>query len=202
MNFKAIIFDLGGVILDIDYEATINAFKELGKENFEELYTQANQTKLFDRFETGMISPDEFRDEIRNYLGYDLEDGMIDDAWNALLGDLPEERIELLRKLKKDYPIYLFSNTNDIHYHEFRKIIRNTFGKTDILEDIFKKTYYSHLVGKRKPNADAFQLVLNEQGLKANETLFIDDSIQHIEGAKELGLQTIHLVDKEITELF
>lgn len=201
-SFDAIIFDLGGVVLNLDYDATINAFKAMGKENFEQIYTQAHQDQIFDLFETGEISSDEFRDYFRKLLGREISNQQIDDAWNALLLDLPPERIELLRRLRNDYKIFLFSNTNAIHIDAFRKIIRDAFGDPDLLEKVFHKTYYSHLVGRRKPNAEAFELVLKKQNLIPERTLFIDDSKQHIEGAEKLGIQTVHLVDKAITDLF
>ena len=201
-SFDAIIFDLGGVVLNLDYQATIDAFKDLGKENFDKLYTQANQDKIFDQYETGSISSQEFREYFRTILERPLTDQEIDDAWNKLLLDLPKERIDLLLKLKEDYPIFLFSNTNEIHLKSFQKTIEDSFGDANLLEKVFHKTYYSHLVGIRKPNAEAFQHVIDEQGLDPKRTLFIDDSIQHIEGAQSLGIQTIHLTDQEITDIF
>ncbi len=201
-KFDAIIFDLGGVVLNLDYQATIDAFKNLGKENFDKLYTQANQDKIFDQYETGSISSDEFRDYFRRILEKPLTNEEIDNAWNKLLLDLPKERIDLLNTLKEKYRIFLFSNTNEIHLDSFQKTIKDTFGDPNLLEKVFHKTYYSHLVGIRKPNIEAFQHVIDEQGLTAERTLFIDDSIQHIEGANKLGVQTIHLTDKEITDLF
>lgn len=201
-GIEAIIFDLGGVVLNLDYQATIDAFKKLGKQNFDELYTQANQDKIFDQYETGQISSPQFRDYFRKFLSESISDDQIDAAWNKLLLNLPKERIELLYELKEKYPIFLFSNTNDIHLKCFRQIIKHSFGDEDLLEKVFNKTYYSHLLGMRKPNIEAFQYILDEQSLTAERTLFIDDSIQHIEGARKLGIQTIHLTDREITDLF
>ena len=201
-TFDTIIFDLGGVVLNLDYQATIDAFKALGKENFDKLYTQANQDKIFDQYETGSISSQEFREYFKSILGSTISNQQIDDAWNKLLLDLPKKRIDLLYRLKEEYRIFLFSNTNEIHLNSFRKTIKDAFGDEDLLEKVFHKTYYSHLVGIRKPNVEAFQHVIDEQGLDPQKTLFIDDSIQHIEGAQKLGIQTIHLTDKEITDIF
>ncbi len=201
-NISAIIFDLGGVILNIDYQLTIDAFKKLGVSNFEEMYTQAAQSNLFDNYETGQISSEQFVSELKKFLPDEVSEQKIKEAWNVMLLDLPKSRIELLQKLKEIKPIFLFSNTNDIHYKCFLSEIEKVYGKEDLLEQIFVKTYYSHLVEVRKPNAGAFQLVLDENGLLAQETLFIDDSIQHINGAQELGIQTVHLKNQEITHLF
>ncbi len=198
---STIIFDLGGVILNLDYNRTIEAFKNLGQENFDELYTQANQNRTFDRFETGDITAKEFRDYIRTFLGNEITDLKIDEAWNEMLLDLPAERIDLLNQLKKRYKIYLFSNTNEIHLKKFRQIIEESFGYPDVLEETFHKTYYSHLIGRRKPNASAFQFILDENNLKPEEVVFIDDSIQHVQGASELGINAEHLIDTDILTL-
>jgi len=201
-NISAIIFDLGGVILNIDYQLTIDAFKKLGVSNFEEMYTQAAQSNLFDNYETGQISSEQFVYALKKFLPDEVSEQKIKEAWNVMLLDLTKSRVELLLKLRKIKPIFLFSNTNDIHYKCFLSEIEKVYGKEDLLEQIFVKTYYSHLVEVRKPNAAAFQLVLDENGLLAQETLFIDDSIQHINGAQELGIQTVHLKNQEITHLF
>lgn len=198
---SAIIFDLGGVILNLDYNLTVEAFRNLGKENFDQLYTQSHQDKIFDRFETGEISAAEFRNYMRGFYEKSISDSQIDEAWNAMLLDLPKHRVTFLEKIAKNKRIFLFSNTNEIHFNAFRKKIEGDFGNPDLLESLMEKTYYSHLAGRRKPNAEAFQLILDNHGLTAAQTLFIDDSIQHIEGAKKLGIQTIHLTGTDITDL-
>lgn len=201
-SFKAIIFDLGGVILNINYESTINAFKKLGVANFDELYTQAKQNHVFDNFEMGKISPTEFRDYIRNASDTNLNDDDIDMAWNAMLLDLPLRRIELLKELAKTYSIFLYSNTNQIHLNAFRNSIHNQYGDNRLLEKLFIKTYYSHEINMRKPNANGFLKIINDNNLEVESTLFIDDSEQHIKGAKKIGLQTVWLENKDITEIF
>ena len=202
LKFKAIIFDLGGVILNIDYHKTINSFKKMGVDNFEELYTQAQQHHIFDKFETGKITPQEFRNYIKSVADVELTNQQIDDAWNAMLLDLPQHRIDLLNQLKKEYPIFLFSNTNAIHLKAFKNSIKNQYGNENLLDDTFNKTYYSHILGKRKPNTNGFEQIIKENNLQANKTLFIDDSQQHIEGAKKVGLQTFWLKDKDIIDVF
>ncbi len=202
LKFKAIIFDLGGVILNIDYHKTINSFKKLEVDNFEELYTQAQQHHIFDKFETGKITPQEFRNYIKSVADVELTNQQIDDAWNAMLLDLPQHRIDLLNQLKKEYPIFLFSNTNAIHLKAFKNSIKNQYGNENLLDDTFNKTYYSHILGKRKPNTNGFEQIIKENNLQANKTLFIDDSQQHIEGAKKVGLQTFWLKDKDIIDVF
>jgi len=200
-GIRHIIFDLGGVILNIDYKLSAEAFKKLGANDFDELYSQAKQSELFDRLETGRISPNDFRNEVRRIFEATWSDTEIDSAWNAMLLDLPPTRIELLQELKKRYKIYLLSNTNQIHYDQYGRMLRERFGLND-LSEVFDKAYYSHEVGMRKPDAEVFEFVLNANAAEANETLFIDDSIQHIEGAKRIGLETYHLREEDILGLF
>lgn len=186
----AIIFDLGGVILNIDYDATIRAFQNLGIKDFQKHYTQAAQGGLFDSLEIGNISAGEFRDGIRVFAPK-LSDEQIDKAWNALLLDLPMNRIETLEKIKQSCRTFLLSNTNEIHVKEFEKGIDLTMGR-DRFYGCFEKLYYSSRIGLRKPDEEAFLRVLDENGLRAKDTLFIDDSIQHINAADKLGLMTYH----------
>ena len=202
MPYKAILFDLGGVILNIDFNRCIEAFRKLGEEHFEELYAKSHQDKIFDLLETGSITAGEFRDYMKKFLQPSVTGKAIDEAWNELLVDLPAHRIELLLELKKDYRIYLFSNTNEIHLKGFREIIGDSFGDPDLLEKVFDKTYYSHLIGLRKPNPEAFQFILDDQDLEPADVLFIDDSIQHIEAASKMGIQTVHLVGRDVCDIF
>jgi putative hydrolase of the HAD superfamily len=198
---SAILFDLGGVILNLDYNRTIAAFKNLGRESFESLYSQAQQNAIFDRLETGEISETYFRDYLISFLGNEVNHEMVDQAWNAMLLDLPQERIDFLRTLKKEYKIYLFSNTNAIHLRKFQEIIQHQYGDAKLLEAVFDKTYYSHIIQKRKPNAAAFEYILKDLGLKAEEVVFVDDSIQHVEGANSVGINAYHLIDTDVISL-
>ena len=202
LNYDAIIFDLGGVILNIDYQKTIEAFKNLGIKNFEALYSQSQQNGTFDKLETGAIKAEEFYHILNKETGLNLSHSAIELAWNAMLLDLPKHRIELINKIGREIPIFLLSNTNEIHLKAFQKIIKDSFGDEHLLANTFIKTYYSHLIHERKPNRAAFDIIINEHQLDPSKTLFIDDSLQHIEGAKKIGLQTVHLVGKDISEIF
>lgn len=194
-----IIFDLGGVVLDIDYNLTRAAFINLGFKDFETIYSQLKQELIFDLFETGRITASDFRDVIRNYAEKTFTDSEIDAAWNAMIIRLPQERVDLLRKLKKHSRLFLLSNTNEIHEKEFLQTITTAFGK-NILPELFEKVYYSHHSGMRKPDVEIFKLILQENKLLAEETLFIDDSPQHVEGAMRAGLQAM-LLDHSKTTL-
>ncbi|UKN00086.1 HAD family phosphatase [Paracrocinitomix mangrovi] len=201
-HFSAIIFDLGGVILNLDYNLTINAFKKLGGSNFEQLYSQAQQDKIFDQYETGKISSQQFIDYLRQFLPSNTSDQTIRDAWNIMLLDLPEQRIQLLKNLSKKHQIFLFSNTNDIHYKAFTSSLADQYGDPNLLDQLFIQTYFSHMVGERKPDAAAFNTVINDHQLNPSTTLFIDDSIQHIEGAKSIGIHAYHLQNEDIIDIF
>lgn len=203
-NIQNIIFDLGGVILNIDYNLTIKAFRNLGAQNFESLFTQAQQVGLFDKLDKGTISPGEFRAGIRQITSINISDQQIDHAWNAMLLDLPSVRLDLLKEINCHYKTYLLSNTNAIHFDEYNKYLQNSHGIKN-LSNLFDKEYYSHIVNDRKPNKDIFYLILNDNGLKPEETLFIDDSIQHVKAANKIGILAYHLnipQGETIEELF
>lgn len=189
---KNIIFDLGGVFLNIDFQLTNQAFIDLGVIQFNEMFTQHFSNPLFELLETGKINEEEFYTAFRKESKTNLNNEQIKQAWNALLLDFPKERIDWLKSISKKYRIFLFSNTNQIHYDSFIE----KFGMQHPGEDfdsLFIKAYYSQNLGLRKPYPESFQAILDEQGLQANETLFIDDTIKNVEAAQELGLQTIHL---------
>ncbi|CAN5911218.1 HAD family phosphatase [soil metagenome] len=199
---KNIIFDLGGVILNLNPAATQKAFIALGLTDFEKQYSTIQQTGCFDDFDCGKISEKEFRDHLKKFLPGTVDDKAIDAAWNAMLLDLPEERLELLESLAKKYRLFLFSNTNEIHVTAFSAYLQKEFGFSDF-SDYFERWYYSCRIGKRKPDAEAFQYVLDENGLKAEETFFIDDSQQHIEGAAKVGIKSYLLpAGKDICSVF
>lgn len=191
-GIKNIIFDLGGVILNIDYQKPLLAFAALGLQDAEILYTQHAQTELFDKLETGKITGDEFIRELRAKMPPTVTEQQVTDAWNSILLDFPLRRLQILQQLQLHYNIFLLSNTNEIHEAAFNAMLQQQCGYPS-LSLFFDKVYYSHRIGLRKPDPAIFTLVLQNHALQANETLFIDDSIQHIEAAKLLGLQTIHV---------
>ncbi len=202
-NFKNIIFDLGGVILNIDYNLTSKAFEQLGLPNFNQLFAQAQQDKTFDLYEKGLITSQEFRDTLTNVIKKQVSNAIIDEAWNTMLLDLPPARLELLKKMKQTHRTFLLSNTNDIHIQWFNNYLQQQFGIPN-LSAHFEHAYLSYEINLRKPDAAIFNYVLHTNKLEPSETLFIDDSIQHIEAAKNLGIQTYWLdVKKEsILDIF
>ena len=186
-RISSIIFDLGGVILDIDYELTTKAFIDLGLKNFRDVYSQKKQRRFFDDFEKGNLSRKQFFEEVRTHLPEGITDMRIEEAWNAMLMHIPAERIEWLREVNSRYRTFLLSNTNEIHIQAFRKILQDDFGN-DVLKEHFEKCYYSSEIGMRKPDLEIFRHVISENELEPSTTLFIDDSPQHVEGALAAGL--------------
>ena len=196
-NIDAIIFDLGGVIINICYENTIRAFSQLCGFDASSLYTQKSQTDLFDHYEMGRISSAEFRSGLSQRLGVsNCSDESIDKAWNAMLLDIPKERVDWLQTIGQTKRIFLLSNTNEIHKLAFDQIFSHAFSPAiGRLDDLFEKTYFSHLMGDRKPHPSIFNTIMAEQSLVPTRTVFIDDSIQHIEGAQSVGLHTLHMAN-------
>ena len=191
-GIKHIIFDLGGVLLNIDYNLTEKAFIDAGIKNFPELYGQLQQSDLFDKWEMGLMGRDEFISTLQKISDTPLTEEQILHAWNAMLLDFPVRRLQILQQLRLYYDLFLLSNTNEIHEESFNNILMRAHGFPNI-GVFFDKVYLSHRVGMRKPNADIFQRILDDNGLKPEQTLFIDDSPQHIVTAKQLGIQTIFL---------
>ncbi|GAB2687759.1 HAD family phosphatase [Mucilaginibacter koreensis] len=189
-NIKNIIFDYGNVIFSINFEKTQQAWKDLGIANVEQFFGHLQQDPLFDQFDRGHISAEEFRNGIREKVGRaDLTDEQIDAAWNSLLLGVAPGNHELLLRVKEQYRTFLLSNINDIHYRYIMDYLNREFG-FDGNEHLFEKVYYSHFMGKRKPEPSIFGQVLAENNLKPEETLFIDDSPQHLAAAEKLGIHT------------
>ena len=199
-NIKNIILDLGGVIINLDTQQPFNAFKKLFADNYSEIETTFTTLNLFNNFEVGKVTAEEF---ILFFLNRhpNLTPKQVVAIWNSMLLDIPKERIVLIRKLALKYNVFLLSNTNEIHLTHINKYLFDTYGITTI-NSLFKKAYFSHEIGFRKPNPEIFEFVLNENNLNPSETLFVDDSIEHIQSAKQLGINTKHLVDETLTHYF
>ena len=201
-EIKNIIFDFGGVIHDIRYENIAEEFVKHGVANLGDFYSKDFQTKEMDMFEKGMITSDEFRDYIRRTTNMMLTDNEIDEIINAILIDVPCERVDLLLRLRRRYRLFLFSNTNQINYDCFTDRLLKKYG-FDIFECCFAAPYFSHFMHCRKPSPDGFRRIIDEQYLVPSETVFIDDIERNLEGAKSVGIVGIHLKDgTSLTDLF
>jgi len=200
-GIKNIIFDLGGVLLNLNYDLTKQAFIKLGVKNYDDHFTQVKQINLFDLFETGKISESDFHKELKKLTRVSASTEEIILAWNAMLLDFPLKRKVLVLNLKNHFSTSLLSNTNETHINAFTKIIKNDINE-DSLSPLFNSVYYSNEIGYHKPKIEAFNYVLEKNNYVAEETLFLDDSIQHIEGAKKCGIRAILIKDKPVEELF
>ncbi|MQW22737.1 MULTISPECIES: HAD family phosphatase [unclassified Lactococcus] len=195
MMIKNIIFDLGGVIIDLGFDEMTRKFEALGVENFSDYFNFNAQNAYFIDLELGKITPEEFYEKLRQQSQTQLSDAQIKASWNLILKEFNPERMALLENLAKKYPLYLFSNTNAIHAECFEARCLSTFGKP--LSAYFVDVHYSHDLHLRKPSTQAFEQVLKNSNLKAEETLFIDDNADNIAGAKQVGLHTYHLKPSE-----
>lgn len=187
-NIKNIILDYGNVLFSIDFTRAQRAFTDLGVPDVTRFYGHLAQDAVFDGLDRGDITAAEFRSRVREVSNRpDLTDQQIDNAWNALLIGVREGHHELLARLHNQYRVFLLSNNNEIHYQWIMDHLKNEHGLEDY-KGHFEKDYYSHLMGMRKPDPDIFRYVLDTHGLVPAETLFIDDSPQHIEAAVKIGI--------------
>jgi len=193
INCKALLLDLGGVLIDIDYQATEKAFEKLGVDDFKNRYTQFAQNELFDRFECGQISPQHFINLLLPYTAPGTTPNEVVAAWNAMIGAFPVEKIALLDRLSQTLPLFMLSNTNELHWVPVEKAWKRVSQKD--MASYFRTIFLAHQIGKRKPSPETFIWVCEQIGFEPKEVLFIDDSPQHIEGAKAAGLQTFYYED-------
>ncbi|MBS1508418.1 MAG: HAD family phosphatase [Bacteroidetes bacterium] len=191
-EIKNIIFDLGGVILDLDVSKTHQAFGEMAGLSAKEIQAKSSTEPFFNDFEKGLLSDHEFRQRIKSFLNKPATNEEIDAAWNAMLVKIPTEKYELLLRLRETHRVFLLSNTNNIHLEYFNQLVYRDTGHPE-LDYFFHKAYYSHLMKMRKPDQEIYARVLNENNLSAGETLFLDDNFDNIEGAARVGIQTIHV---------
>ena len=192
---------MGGVIIHLDEPRAHAALAELGGISTPEMQQRIQQNlPLFHDFERGFISNADFLKGLRKILQKELPDAELIKAWDAMLLELPKANLDALKKLGEQYRLFLFSNTNDIHVSEVNKRVKQANGMPD-LSPLFEKVYFSQEVGERKPDAAAWQMILDEQGILTAETLFIDDNEANIKGAAALGIQTWHYpINKPLQE--
>ena len=197
-SVKNLIFDLGGVILDLSVDHTLQSFSRLSnmpKERVQEVYVSE---RGFLDYEKGMIDDAAFRAFVRKTFSISADDDAIDDCWNAMLRGIPAMKLELLMRLQNEFSVFLLSNTNAIHLDHINNIMLPKGAHQTSLDDYFHKAYYSHRMGKRKPDAEIFEQVLEENHLIPEQTLFLDDYAINIEGAKALGIKTVHVTSPNL----
>jgi putative hydrolase of the HAD superfamily len=191
-GIKNIIFDLGGVIINLSVEKTHQAFASLSGLPIAEIKTRVHHGAFFHEFEKGQITDSEFRNHLRVSLNVQVSDTQLDQAWNAMLLDIPLSRIQLLERLKSRYTIFLLSNTNNIHLQCFNGIVQKLTGKPAI-DSYFHDSFYSHLVKMSKPDEEIYRHVLKQHALQPNETMFLDDNKDNLAGANKVGIHTFHV---------
>ncbi len=187
-NISTIIFDLGGVLCDLDIDRCILNFKQLGLENFEHYLNNFGQSGFFMQLEKGLITAAEFRDEVRTLTSKPLTDEQINEAWNSFLVGIPTEKLDLIIELRKKFRIVLLSNTNIIHFPDTVARFFTYNGMST--SDYFDKCYLSYEMKMAKPDEEIFNALLEAEQVSANECLFLDDGQKNIEQAAKLGIQT------------
>jgi glucose-1-phosphatase len=201
-NLKNIVFDLGNVILNLDFDASIRAFQKLGLNSEVVNREQAYADPIFYELETGKTTPEEFRERVRKILNNPgATDQQIDDAWCAMIRDIPAKRVGMVKELARNYKVYLFSNTNAIHIKRLHNEFREMHGIE--FSSLFVKDFYSHELRERKPDLASYTKVIELSEIIPEETLFVDDLEKNISGAEKAGLKTFWLKNgMEVAEVF
>lgn len=183
---KNLLFDLGGVIMNLDRDRCVRAFEALGMRDADEFLGVYGQKGAFLALERGDIDADEFRREIRPLFDREVTDEEIDSAFNQFLTGIPQERLRALRQLRKRYGVYLLSNTNPIMMNGF---IAEQFRQEEGMEmkDYFDGVVASYVAKCYKPDREIFDYACAKCGIKPEETLFFDDSQANVDAARALG---------------
>ncbi|GAB3341889.1 HAD family phosphatase [Marivirga atlantica] len=195
-QIKILLFDLGGVIINLYPERTFKAFAELAGIDEWDVMEAYKEAEFFKLHEQGIMNNEHFRDKLRKALNVITDDESIDKAWNAMLGDIPEDRIEDIKQLKKKFRCVVLSNTNSIHENCFHKILSESHSFTH-LNELFNEVFFSHELSDRKPEPSIYQKVQEACGVELNEILFLDDSKENIAAAKSVGMHVLHIPRNE-----
>lgn len=187
-----LILDLGGVLLKINYEAVGNNFRALGMDGLKEVFFAPGPNNILYRFEKGQIDGPAFAREMLSMAPKGVSEHQIRHAWDSILDGIWPDTLPLLQQLRKRYRLYLWSNINDWHYQTYRSMMQQLHPELDF-ESLFQKAYYSHLIGHRKPDPEGYRLILDEQKLDANTTVFVDDLPENAKGASAVGIKGLHL---------
>jgi epoxide hydrolase-like predicted phosphatase len=195
---KNLIFDLGGVILDLSVAHTLKSFSELSGIPQQQVHKIFTTSPGFSEYEKGTMDDQSFRQYLKQIYKVDASDEAIDVCWNAMLLGIPLVKLKLLQRLKDTYTVLLLSNTNEIHLSYINNVILPGVTGERSLDLYFHKAYYSHRMLMRKPEPEIFEYVLKENQLNAEETLFLDDNASNIEGAASVGIKTVHVTTPDL----
>lgn len=190
-QIRNIIFDLGHVILNIDPMPMVEAFSQLGAPDAETAFKEACTNGLIDAHAKGALPAAEFESRFQKLLNIQVPSPDFEAAFNRMLLDIPQERLELLALLKEKYRLFLLSNTNPIHLPYIQRYLKTLIGCG--FEKYFEGEYYSHLIKLLKPDPASYKYVIKMNKLVPTETVFVDDALENIESAKKIGLQVIHI---------
>jgi glucose-1-phosphatase len=192
MSIKNLLFDFGNVLFDIDLPAIERSFRGLIGDRFDAVWTELNRQQVFHLYETGGLSTSEFVDAIRFAAQpTQISEEQVVNAWNSIFIGMPRDRFDLLLRLRQRYQVFLLSNINDLHANWIDDYMVREHGIHDFQLLYFDGVYYSHLIRLRKPDADAFEYVLADTEIKAEDTLFIDDLTANVAAARQLGIEGI-----------
>ncbi len=194
---KNIIFDFGDIFINLNKQGTYQAMEALGVTEI-----TPEMINIYHQYEKGLMTTEAFINFFHDK--FDIKKTDLVDAWNAVLLDFPQNRLDFLKELSasKKYRLFLLSNTNDLHI----KWVQNSVGKQFYKEfkESFEQFYLSHEIHFRKPDTEIYEFVLNENKIKAAETLFVDDLKENTIAAKQLGIHVWNLTPEkeEVTQLF
>lgn len=201
-NIKNIVFDFGNVLFDLDLPSIERELRAAAGENFEVGQAKLLKDKVFDLYETGGLTTDEFVDAVRFAVEPPLTEAQVVAAWNSIFKQLPAHRLEMLLRLRQRYNVFLLSNINDLHERWINDYLRREHGITDFEARFFDAVYYSHLVRLRKPGREIFEYALADAEMVPEETLFFDDLPDNVATANQLGIKAIlHPVGTEIADV-
>ncbi len=199
-GIKNIVFDFGRVLLNINPLLTQKGLMELGYRPDNES-AGAKDDQIVVKLESGKITKEDFIDAVISVVKEGATSNDIIQVWNAMLLDFPENHVNTLKKLRKNYKVYLLSNSNIIHFDSYTTTFREKYGFE--LGDLFDKMWFSFQIGIIKPEPDIFRYILKDENLVPEETLFVDDTLMHVESAWSLGIRGFHLEDgNDISDLF
>jgi putative hydrolase of the HAD superfamily len=202
-GIKHIIFDLGNVLLDLDFERANRSFEALIGKDFTRLATSEETKNAFLQLELGHYSEESFINALQRQASVAPDGRKIIDAWNSLLVDVPAKRLKMLEQLKtKGFDLYLLSNTNSIHIQWLKRHLKKVHNVEQFDQQFFTKSYYSHFLKMRKPDPEIYKFVLNDALINRAETLFVDDNEENILSAQQVGINTLHHNSgRDITEI-
>lgn len=190
--FEAILFDFGNVIIDIDFELMFQGFATGSGKSVEIIRQRLTEHQVFRRYESGFLDTAEFYEVIRQTIGYPFNNYEIEAIWNSMLLQIPPNRIELLRYLNTKFPVYLLSNTNELHIQWCNQYLQQKFGIPSV-DSLFKKSFLSYQIGMWKPDEAIYTHVLQETNCQPTRMIFFDDNEANVLAARQVGLQVIHV---------